>query len=84
MVSMLIFESGPPKEQLTLNPSVPHPGLFPTVISVNPALPVEYRKGFKKPSGGRLLDSRTSFNKLTNPAKVGEDAEVPPINPGWP
>jgi hypothetical protein len=49
------------------------------VMSLRAANPLEYRKGFKNPKDGRPAFKRTSFNKATNPAKVGDDAEVPPI-----
>ena len=68
----------------TLKPSVPHPGLFPIKISVNPSKPLEYRKGFMKPREGKPFDSRTLLRRLTMPANVGADAEVPPTSPDSP
>ena len=64
---------------LTLNPSVPQPELWPTVMSFRPANPLEYRKGFKKPMVGKPAFRRASFNKETIPVKVGAEAEVPPV-----
>lgn len=72
------------KETLALNPVVPHPELWPIVISLNPLAAFEYSKGFKKPRGGKLCDKRTSFRRDTIPAKVGDDAEVPPMWIGVP
>ena len=69
---------------LTLKPGVPHPGLLPMVISVKPAPPLEYINGFKNPNGGNPFERRASFSRLTIPAKVGEDADVPPISPDSP
>ena len=38
--------------------------------------PIEYRKGFKKPKGGKSAFRRASFNKETIPVKVGEAQKV--------
>ena len=54
------------------------------VISVKPAPPLEYINGFKNPNGGNPFERRASFSRLTIPAKVGEDADVPPISPDSP
>jgi hypothetical protein len=48
-------------------------------MSLKAAVPFEYIKGFKKPRGGFPAAIRASFRRATIPAKVGEDAEVPPI-----
>lgn len=64
---------------LTLNPGVPQPPLLPDVISFRPAKPLEYKNGFKKPKGDLPAFNRTSLRRATNPANVGEDADVPPI-----
>ena len=64
---------------LTLNPVVPQPALWPIAMSLRPEDPLEYRKGFKNPKDGRPASRRASFNKATNPAKVGHAAEVPPM-----
>ena len=62
---------------LALKPSVPHPGLLPTVISFNPAYPVSYSHGFKNPRGGLPALIRASFSMDTKEAKVGVEADVP-------
>ena len=67
------------KEALTLNPGVPHPGAFPTVMSCNPAPDNEYNIGLRNPSGDIPAESRASFNRATKAAKVGADADVPPM-----
>jgi len=56
------------------------------VISLKPLIPQVYKRGFKNPSGGRPWARRASFRRATKAAKVGEDAEVPPIDlatPWW-
>jgi len=63
---------------LTLNPGVPQPGAFPDVMSVRPAMAVEYNIGFKNPRGGRPDDMRASLRRDTIAANVGDAAEVPP------
>lgn len=68
--------------RLTLKPGVPHPGLFPSTISLNAfgsSMSSLYSKGFKNPSVGRPLASRASFSKATMAANVGDEAEVPPM-----
>lgn len=67
-----------------MNPGVPQPPLFPTVISFRPLKPLEYKNGFKNPSGGSLAFKRTSFKRATKPVNAGEDADVPPIRNAWP
>ena len=63
-------------------PGVPHPGLVPTVISLNaPAAVSEYKSGFRNPRVGLPALSRTSFTSATMLAKVGLEALVPRI--GW-
>ena len=62
---------------LELKPSVPHPGLFPTVMSFNPANPVSYSHGFKKPRAGLLALIRASLSMETKEAKVGDEQDVP-------
>ena len=72
---------------VALNPGVPHPGLFPVVISLNArgsSASIAYTSGFKNPSGGRPLDSRAELSSETMPANVGEDADVPPMRAGRP
>lgn len=69
---------------LTLNPGVPHPPLFPIVMSLRPWNPLEYRKGLRNPKDGRPAFKRTSFNRATNPVKAGEEADVPPIRKACP
>lgn len=69
---------------VTLNPWVPHPGFFPTVMSFNPCTPLLYRKGFKKPRVGKPFESLASLSNATIPANVGDEAEVPPILRGTP
>jgi len=69
---------------VALKPSVPQPGLLPVVISVSPSKPFEYRNGLMKPSVGRPLDSRTSFRRLTKPAKVGDEQDVPSMRKSSP
>ncbi len=65
-------------QALTLNPGVPHPGLFPSVMSLNVALILSlYNKGLTNPRVGKPLVSRASFNNAKIPAAVGDDAEVP-------
>ena len=54
------------------------------VISFRPANPLEYRKGFKKPKGGKPAVKRASFNKETNPVKVGDAQEVPSTRVAFP
>jgi len=53
-------------------------------MSFNPKNPLEYRKGFKNPKGGKPAFRRTSFNKATNPANAGDEAEVPPMRVVFP
>jgi hypothetical protein len=72
------------KGKLTLKPGVPHPGLFPDVMSVSPLTPFEYRNGLRNPRGGSLAFNLASFNKATIPANAGEEAEVPPMDLGTP
>ena len=67
-----------------MNPFVPHPGLLPLVISFRPAMPNVYRSGFKNPRGGLLTPMRASLSSATNPANVGDEAEVPPIEASRP
>jgi len=65
-----------------LNPSVPQPGLFPTVISLKPEgafAPMAYIKGLRNPSGASPLASRASFKRETMPVNVGDEADVPPM-----
>ena len=62
---------------VALKPSMPHPGLFPVVISFNPAYPVLYSHGFKKPRGGLPALIRASLSMETMEEKVGEEQEVP-------
>lgn len=66
-------------EERTLKPGVPHPGLLPSVISLNPSRPLVYNSGLRKPRVGSPFASLASFRSATMPAKVGADAEVPPI-----
>jgi len=69
-----------------LKPSVPHPGLFPTVISFNPAYPTSYSHGFKKPRTGLPALIRASLSMETKEAKVGAAQDVPVANtvrPWW-
>jgi hypothetical protein len=54
------------------------------VMSFKPANPLEYRNGFKKPKDGKPAFRRASFNKETNPVKVGAEQEVPPMRIAWP
>jgi len=54
------------------------------VISFRPENPLEYRKGFKNPKGGKPTFRRASFNKATNPANAGDEAEVPPMRMALP
>ena len=63
----------------TLNPGVPHPGAFPTVMSLNPSPFSAYIRGLRKPSAGWPAESRASFSRATKAANEGVDAEVPPI-----
>lgn len=67
---------------LTLKPIVPHPALLPTVISLKPAPSKLYNKGFKNPRDPRPALNLASLSIATNPAKAGDDAEVPPIRTG--
>lgn len=60
-----------------LKPSVPHPGLLPTVISFNPTHPVSYSHGFKKPKAGLPALIRASLSMETKDAKVGDEQDVP-------
>jgi hypothetical protein len=39
-------------------PFVEQPGFEPDVMSFNPAAPLEYKNGFKKPKGGLPLEMR--------------------------
>ena len=41
-----------------VKPSVEQPGFEPDVMSFNPDLPLEYKKGFKKPKGLLPLEIR--------------------------
>jgi len=68
----------------TLNPVVPQPWLLPIVMSLKPEIPLEYKRGFKKPRGDFLAWKRASFKRDTNPANAGDDAEVPPMRTGRP
>ena len=68
----------------TLNPVVPQPWLLPIVMSLKPKVPLEYKRGFKKPRGDFLAWKRASFKRDTNPANAGDDAEVPPMRTGRP
>jgi len=43
-----------------------------------------YKKGFRNPRAGSPRDSRASLRKDTKDAKVGEAAEVPPVNAFFP
>jgi hypothetical protein len=54
------------------------------VISFKPLNPTEYKNGFKKPKDGKPALRRASFNKETNPAKVGAEQEVPPMSVACP
>ena len=61
---------------------MPHPGLLPTVISLNAVgscAKMAYRSGFRNPSGGRWLEMRAELSRETKPATVGDEAEVPPM-----
>jgi hypothetical protein len=58
-----------------LKPSVPHPGLFPIVISLKASRPLLYNKGLRKPREGKPLARRASFKRATTAAKVGDEAE---------
>ena len=49
------------------------------VMSFKPLNPLEYKNGFKKPKDGKPAFRRASFNKETNPVKVGAEQEVPPM-----
>ena len=72
---------------VALNPGVPHPGLFPTVMSLNApacAAPSAYSSGFRKPSGGAPAERRAELSSETKPANVGAAAEVPPMSPERP
>ena len=62
---------------VALKPSVPHPGLLPTVISFNPAYPVSYNHGFKKPRAGLPALILASLSINTKEAKVGAEQDVP-------
>lgn len=62
---------------VALNPSVPHPGLLPIVMSFNPAYPASYNHGFKKPSAGLPALIRASLSIETKEANVGEAQDVP-------
>ena len=75
-----------PKSQpmVALKPPVPHPGLFPTVISFSPAYPISYSHGFKKPREGSPALIRASLSIETKEAKVGEAQDVPATEPDWP
>ncbi len=72
------------EEALTLNPSVPHPGAFPAVMSLKPSPFNLYMSGLRKPSEGLHAAMRTSFSRATKPANDGDDAEVPPMCSGLP
>ena len=65
------------KAVLTLNPSVPQPGACPTVMSVRPVMPLEYKRGFRNPKGGWPEDMRASFNIAMIAAAAGAEADVP-------
>ena len=52
------------------NPSVPHPGFEPAVMSLRPILPAPYSQGLRKPSGFRPFDIRKSLSSETTPATV--------------
>ena len=54
------------------------------VMSFRPLNPLEYKNGFKKPKDGKPAFRRTSFNKETNPVKVGAAQEVPPMRVACP
>jgi hypothetical protein len=69
--------------RLTLSQGVPQSELLPILMSLNASFSL-YIKGFKKQRGGDLFDSLASFNKLTKPTNVGDDAEVPPIEAAFP
>jgi hypothetical protein len=58
-------------------PSVPHPSLCPTTISLN-IFGYLYMIGFKKPMGPLPASSRSSLSMLTILAKMGVEADVPP------
>jgi len=60
-----------------LNPWVPQPGAFPTVMSVRPSMPMEYNIGLRNPRGGRPEEIRASFNNAKIAAAAGVDADVP-------
>ena len=79
---------------VALYPGVPHPGLFPVVISLNiPGL--AYRlpciswmiihlsdrsyNGLRKPRGGRPAAASLSLRMPIIDAKIGADADVPSI-----
>lgn len=71
-------------DTLTLNPSVPHPGLFPTVMSWNGVVCHAFSaqmSGLRKPSGGLPLAMRASFSRATIPVNAGVAHEVPSTSP---
>lgn len=43
-----------------------------------------YNNGFKNPKEGSPRVRRASFRSATIPAKVGDAADVPPMETGWP
>jgi len=47
------------------------------VISLKAEDGSEYNRGLRNPSGDSFWLSRISFNKVTIPAKIGVEAEVP-------
>lgn len=55
---------------------------MPTVISLNAVgscSNIEYRSGFRKPSGAWWFERRAELSSETKPATVGDEADVPPM-----
>jgi hypothetical protein len=55
-----------------VKPLVEQPGFEPEVMSFNPGIPLEYKKGFKKPRGFLPFAMRWSFKSDTTAANVWE------------
>lgn len=47
-------------------------------------MPFVYRRGFKKPKGGRPFEIRASFRREITALNVGLEADVPYIGCGFP
>ncbi len=60
------------------------PGLLPVVMSLSADAPVEYRNGFKNPSGGLPAAASSSLSSEITLAKIGDEHDVPATSPNWP